>query len=185
MKLTVYRAVSVGVALLSLYTFVHNCVRVDYIPPLHLFWGLVHSAFGVAVFGAGVWWDRVWLRWGQLGLMTIVAFTTLNFNDNPWLGLLFLFVTVVVAYGYDIYDRRPVWKILGTVVLIFLGILVVYHEPVKSLLTFLGFGVASGVVAYILSDKVRRWRTAYIEAHAIARESLDLLKETTDEPRHG
>jgi hypothetical protein len=183
-KVTVYRVVSLLVALLSLYTFVYNCVRVDYNPPLHTFWALVQSAVGVGFFGAGLWWDRRWIRYVQLTLMTLVAFTTLNFNDNPWLGLAFLGVSVVVAYAYDFYDTHTIWKVLLTVVVTYLGTLIVYRDPVKSLLTWLGFGVASGVVAYILWDKVRRWKVAYIEAHSIARESLDLLKESSDEPRH-
>lgn len=176
--ISVYRVVSVGITLLCLYTFVYNCVRVDYNPPIQTFWALMHAGLGVGIFGAGVWWDRRWIRYCQLIMMTLVAFTTLNFNDNPWLGLAFLGVSVVVAYAYDFYDTHTVWKVLLTVVVTYLGTLIVYRDPVKSLLTWLGFGVAASVVAYILWDKVRRWKVAYTEAHSIARESLDLLKET-------
>lgn len=116
--------------------------------------------------------------------MTLVAFTTLNFNDNPWLGLAFLGVSVVVAYAYDFYDTHTVWKVLLTVVVTYLGTLIVYRDPVKSLLTWLGFGVASGVVSYILWDKVRRWKVAYAETKAIARESLALNREQLKETEH-
>jgi hypothetical protein len=178
-----YRLVSVGVALLSIYTFVYNCVRVDYNPPLHTFWALMHAGLGVAIFGAGVWWDRRWIRYCQLVMLTIVAFTTLNFNDNPWLGLAFLGVSVVVAYAYDFYDTHTVWKVLLTVVVTYLGTLIVYRDPVKSLLTWLGFGVASGVVSYILWDKVRRLIALTQEAKVLLDEaSVKLRKVDKSEP---
>ena len=151
-----FKVVSGAVLLLSLYTFVYNCVRVDANPPLHTFWALVQSAVGVAVFGAGLRWERRWLKHIQLILMLVVSFTTLNFNTDPWMGLRFLFITLVVAYAYDVFDQLPGWKVLSALTISYLGILVVYKDPVKSLMTWLNFTLESTLLGYILWDKVRR-----------------------------
>jgi hypothetical protein len=181
--LTGFRVVSGAVLLLSIYTFTYNCVRVDYNPPLHTFWALVQSALGVAFFGAGLWWDRRWLRYWQLVLMLIVSFTTLNFNDDPYLGLRFLFVTLVIAVAYDIFDRMPGWKIFTAMVVSFIGVLIVYKDPVKSLMTWLNFALESALLGYILWEKVRRLIVLTKDAKALLDEaSAKLRKVDKSEP---
>jgi hypothetical protein len=135
------------------------------------------SAIGVAVFGAGIKWDRQWLRWFQSALMMIVSLMTVALNDVPWVGLFFLFVSIVTAYAYDLFDHLPLLKLSLLTAILFLTFLAIYREPVKSLLTFLGFVVSSTLVGYILWDKVRRLRQVAKEASSIAHEAIDLVKK--------
>ena len=179
-KLTIQRVVSVGVLLLSIYTFTFNCVRVDYNPPLHTFWALVQSGLGIAVFGAGVRWERRWLKHLQLVLMLLVSFTTLNFNADPYLGLRFLFTTLVVAFAYDVFDQLPGWKVLAASAISYLGILIVYRDPVKSLLTWLNFALESVLYGYILWDKVRRLIPLLEEAKVLLDEAAVKLRKVDE-----
>jgi len=144
------------------------------------------SAVGLAVFGAGIKWDRLWLRWMQAALMMIVSLMTVALNDVPWVGLFFLFVSIVTAYAYDLFDQMPLLKLSLLTAILFLTFLAIYREPVKSLLTFLGFIVSSTLVGYILWDKVRRLHRVAKEAAAIAHDAIDLVKkEGENGPRVG
>jgi hypothetical protein len=183
--LTGFKVASGAVFLLSIYTFTYNCVRVDDNPPLHTFWALIQSALGVAFFGAGLWWERRWLKHVHIVLMLLVSFTTLNFNTDPYLGLRFLFVSLVIAVAYDVFDSAPGWKIFAAMVVSFIGILIVYKDPVKSLMTWLNFAIESALLGYILWDKVRRWKTAFEETRSIARDSIALNEsQLRKEPPH-
>lgn len=183
--MSIYRLVSLLVTTLSILDFTYNIVRVDNNPPLHTMSAFIFCSLGAAFFGAGLIWDRPWLRIGQLILMYAVSMLTIAFNSIPLIGFFFLFISIAVTYAYDFLDTHRVLKIFGISVVIYLSFFLIYGDLVKSLLTFLGVDVACSLVGYILYDKVRRMKNSATEAIDIARGCIELSKELEHGDRTG
>jgi hypothetical protein len=174
---TLQRMIGVITSVISIFTVCVNISHPQALHPDHTIAGIVTGVLGLLWFGSSVFLDKLFLRIGQVVIISIVAILTICLNLTEYLpyslmGIVMFFFAITLAWAYDLFDKAPLIIIAVSTVVMFVTSTLLLNSAISgSAMTAITIAVAASFWA-VAQTKIKRFRKMALDYRELAK-SID------------